>query len=54
MRNMDTLPERENVGLFDDRYRAFLATIVQVRPPSVVERQYWRTRPSACGIHIAL
>jgi RNA polymerase sigma-70 factor (ECF subfamily) len=29
---MDTLPERENVGLFDDRYRAFLETIVQVRP----------------------
>src|SRR6185503_12347832 len=32
MRSMDTLPERENVGLFDDRYRAFLETIVQVRP----------------------
>jgi len=29
---METLPERENVGLFDDRYRAFLETIVQVRP----------------------
>jgi len=29
---MDTLPEFENVGLFDDRYRAFLETIVQVRP----------------------
>ena len=29
---MDTLPERENVGLFDGRYRAFLETIVQVRP----------------------
>jgi RNA polymerase sigma-70 factor (ECF subfamily) len=32
MTSMDTQPERENVGLFDDRYRAFLETIVQVRP----------------------
>jgi len=29
---MDTQLERENVGLFDDRYRAFLETIAQVRP----------------------
>ena len=29
---MDTQQERENVGLFDDRYRAFLETIAQVRP----------------------
>ena len=32
MKSMDTQLERENVGLFDDRYRAFLETIAQVRP----------------------
>ena len=32
MTGMDTQLERENVGLFDDRYRAFLETIAQVRP----------------------
>ena len=29
---MDTLIEADGIGLFDDRYRAFLETIVQVRP----------------------
>ena len=29
---MDTHVERENIGLFDARYRAFLETISQVRP----------------------